>query len=118
MADPSIKSASYFDFNLSCFHRSCYSSAPVGISTCVSQVLTGRKKRAESENISEESINAFNEEGEPIDFSHLISPSKVSLQSKQDWLRLVLVVSIGKFSFSKIFLFHLRKLLKTSAVIN
>ena len=83
VADPYIKSHPYFDCNLFCFHRSCYSSAPVGISTCVSQVLTGRKKRDASENISEETINAFNEEGEPIDFSHLISPSKVSLQSNK-----------------------------------
>jgi hypothetical protein len=42
----------------------------------VSQVLTGRKKRDESK-ISEEAINAYNEQGEPIDLSHLIAASKV-----------------------------------------
>jgi hypothetical protein len=58
--------------------RTCYSSAPVGIPPCLSTLLVGkRRKREEDEGISDQILNAFDEEGRPIDFANIISASKV-----------------------------------------
>ncbi len=56
--------------------RSCYSSSPAIIPTCVSTILSGRKKR--EDDIEDNIPNAYNEQGEPIDFKNLIAASRVS----------------------------------------
>ena len=58
-------------------HRSCYSSAPVAIPTCISTILAGRKRR--ESRIEEEAASAVDQDGNPVDFSKIISASKVGL---------------------------------------
>jgi hypothetical protein len=62
------------------FPRTCYSSAPVGIPPCLSTLLVGKRRKREEdedEGISDQILNAFDEEGRPIDFANIISASKV-----------------------------------------
>jgi hypothetical protein len=47
----------------------------VAIPTCVSTILVGRKKRESG--IREEVAPAFDEQGNPIDFSKIIAATKV-----------------------------------------
>jgi hypothetical protein len=39
--------------------------------------LVGKRRKREEEGISDQILNAFDEEGRPIDFANIISASKV-----------------------------------------